>query len=124
MNKCRYGAAAVEFAVVAPIFIALLMGVLEYGRAVQVKQVLTNASREGARVLTLQESTVETAREKVVVYLNSGGYDGSAAVIIPTIEGELARVNVTMPFARVSWMPPFVITQVTAETVMRRETIQ
>ncbi|HRX81016.1 MAG TPA: TadE/TadG family type IV pilus assembly protein, partial [Pirellulaceae bacterium] len=36
------GAAAVEFAVVAPIFVLLLFGMIEYGRMVMVQQMLTN----------------------------------------------------------------------------------
>lgn len=43
------GAAAVEFAAVAPIFVLLLFGMLEFGRMVMVQQILTNATREGAR---------------------------------------------------------------------------
>ncbi len=97
---------------------------LEYGRAMQVKQVLTNASREGARVYALQGSTSATAQEKVVTYLNTFGLDGSAAVVTPTMEGGAARVHVKVPFALVSWMPPFVVSQVEAETVMRRESVQ
>ncbi len=88
------------------------------------KQVLVNASREGARVYALQGSTAATAQEQVVTYLNTGGLDGSAAIVTPTIEGEAARVNVKIPFARVSWMPPVYIQQVEAETVMRRESVQ
>jgi len=124
MKKRHCGSAAVEFAVVSPLFIALLVGMIEYGRAVQVKAVLTNASREGARILALQESTVETACEKVRGYLNTGGLDARAVEIVPTIEGEIARVRVKVPFAHVAWMPPFYIRRVEAETVMRRETIQ
>ncbi len=39
-----------EFAVVAPVFLLLVFGMIEYGRMVMVQQVITNASREGARV--------------------------------------------------------------------------
>ena len=49
-RKNRLAAAAVEFAVVAPVFLLLVFGMIEYGRMVMVYQILTNASREGARV--------------------------------------------------------------------------
>ena len=42
------GVAAVEFALVAPLFLLFLFGMIEFGRMVMVQQVLTNASREGA----------------------------------------------------------------------------
>ncbi len=43
------GAAAVEFAVIAMIFLVLVAGALDFGHAWFMKQVITNASREGAR---------------------------------------------------------------------------
>ncbi|MGB6041722.1 MAG: TadE family protein, partial [Pirellulales bacterium] len=48
-RKKRRGVAAVEFALVAPLFVLMVMGMIEVGRAIMVQQVLTNASREGAR---------------------------------------------------------------------------
>lgn len=43
------GGAAVEFAVVLPLLVLILFGIVEYGFIFYNKQVLTNASREGAR---------------------------------------------------------------------------
>lgn len=43
------GAAAVEFALVLPILIALVLGIVEFSLALYDKAVVTNASREGAR---------------------------------------------------------------------------
>jgi Flp pilus assembly protein TadG len=45
----RRGAAAVEAALVLPVVITFLFGILEYGRYVMMLQILTNAAREGAR---------------------------------------------------------------------------
>lgn len=43
------GAAAVEFALLLPVLMAMLMGTLEIGMMLYNKAVLTNATREGAR---------------------------------------------------------------------------
>lgn len=43
------GAVAVELAIVGTLFILLFAGVLDFGHAWYMKQVITNASREGAR---------------------------------------------------------------------------
>jgi Flp pilus assembly protein TadG len=52
------GAAAVEFAVIGTLFILLLAGVLDFGHAWYMKQIITNASREGARYgITYQTNT-------------------------------------------------------------------
>ncbi len=47
--KDRKGVAAIEFAIVLPLLIFLIFGAIEFGLFFYNKQVLTNASREGAR---------------------------------------------------------------------------
>ena len=48
--RSRGAAAAVEFALVLPVLVTLMVGLWEVGRIIQVQQVLSNAAREGARV--------------------------------------------------------------------------
>jgi hypothetical protein len=43
------GQALAEFALVVPLFMVMLVGVFEFGRAIYYTQVVTNAAREGAR---------------------------------------------------------------------------
>lgn len=47
-KRRRRGASAVEAALVLPVVVLLLFGILEYGRYMMTLQVLTNAAREGA----------------------------------------------------------------------------
>lgn len=47
-NK-KSGAAAVEFALVLPILLVITVGTIEFGLLLYNQQVITNASREGAR---------------------------------------------------------------------------
>ncbi len=47
------GAAAVELALVLPILLLLLMGIVEFGQAYYTKIALTAAARDGARALAL-----------------------------------------------------------------------
>jgi Flp pilus assembly protein TadG len=44
---------AVEFALLAPVLILLLFGITEFGRAYNVQISLSNAAREGARVMAV-----------------------------------------------------------------------
>jgi Flp pilus assembly protein TadG len=44
------GAAAVEFGLILPVVLLILFGTIEFGRAWNVRQTLTDAAREGARV--------------------------------------------------------------------------
>ena len=43
------GGVSVEFAVIGTVFILLVCGILDFGHAWYMKQIVTNASREGAR---------------------------------------------------------------------------
>ena len=53
----RRGAAVTEFAIVAPVFFMMVIGFIEFGRALMVQQVLINASRVGARMATTTGAT-------------------------------------------------------------------
>jgi hypothetical protein len=56
------GAAMVEFAIVLPLLLILVFGVIEFGVMFYNKAVITNASREGARagITGLTNSKIET----------------------------------------------------------------
>jgi Flp pilus assembly protein TadG len=48
------GATVVEFALIVPLLIVLVLGIAEFGRAFQVSGTLSAAAREGVRVMALQ----------------------------------------------------------------------
>ena len=47
------GAVAVEFALLAPVLVLLLLGIMEFGRAYNVQVSLSSAAREGVRVMAI-----------------------------------------------------------------------
>ena len=49
----RRGQATVELALVTPLLMIIVIGIFEFGRAWNQKQVITNAARDGARVAAL-----------------------------------------------------------------------
>ncbi len=127
------GAAAVEFAVVAPIFVLLLFGMIEYGRMVMVQQMLTNATREGARRACLDGTTVSEVKTTVQSYLTSGNITVNTGEITvspdPTTAsfGDPVTVSLSIPFSRVSWLPaPMFLgnANMSTSSVMRRESAQ
>lgn len=66
-RRSQRGASAVEFALVLPILIVLLFGIVEFGLLMYNKAVITNASREGARAgIVFSPRPDETAIKKVV----------------------------------------------------------
>ena len=52
------GAAAVEFAMVMPLLLALLLGIMQWGYVFFVQINMTNAAREGARELAVGSATI------------------------------------------------------------------
>jgi Flp pilus assembly protein TadG len=65
----RTAASVVEFAVVAPVLLLFLFGLLEYSRLMFTIQMLNNAAREGARYAVVNVGTVTTAN--VQDYVNN-----------------------------------------------------
>src|SRR5437868_787860 len=110
-QSCRRGAAVVEFAIVAPVFLIMITGIMELGRAIVVRQLLTDASREGARIggydTTTSTSTVTTA---VNSYLSNVGISGATTTVSPNPpslanDGQSVSVTVSIPFTNVSYLP-------------------
>ncbi len=126
----RRGAAAVEFAIVAPVFFLLIFGMIEYGRLVMVQQLLTNAAREGARRGVLDGSTTSEVSTAVTNYLAGASVNGATVTVTPNPPssagfGEPVTVAVSIGFNRVSWLPsPMFLggRTLTASATMRRET--
>jgi len=129
-RRNRRAAAAVEFAVIAPVFLLLVFGMIEYGRMVMVYQVLTNASREGARAAVLDGATATSVTSAVNSYLSAALVTGATVTVAPNPPanaqyGDPVTVTVSIPFSQVSWLPsPMYLGSQTlsSATVMRRET--
>jgi len=64
------GVAAVEFAICLPILMLLAFGSIEFGLMFYNKQVITNASREGARAGITGEMTDDEIKNIVLTYCN------------------------------------------------------
>lgn len=128
-KKKRRGAAAVEFAIVAPVFLLMIFGLIEFGRLVMVQQVITNASREGARTGVLDGATTSNVQTVVENYLQTAAISGATVTVTPNPPssagfGQPVTVNVAIGFDNVSWMPsPFFLKDatLTSTSVMRRE---
>jgi Flp pilus assembly protein TadG len=121
-RRARRGAAVVEFAVVAPVFVLLVFGMIEYGRMVMVQQMLTNGSREGARRAVLEQSTADEVRTVVEDYLSGSSISGATVDVDPDDLsslgfGDPVTVSVSVPFSQVSWVPtPWFLGKTTLNT--------
>ncbi len=68
--KKNSGASAVEFAIVLPLLVLLIFGIIELSLALYDKAMITNASREGARVGIVYRVPAVTAAEITSVVNN------------------------------------------------------
>ncbi len=105
----RSGVAVVEFAIVAPVFVLFVMGMIEVAHGLMVQEVITNAAREGARTAVVESSTASTVTAAVQAYLTAANIPASAATISVTIPAvrynNSATVTVSVPYTKVSWVP-------------------
>jgi Flp pilus assembly protein TadG len=67
--SCRddTGAAALEFAIVLPLLLALVLGVFEFGRAWNIHQTITDTAREGARRAVVRDGANKEAVVAAVI---------------------------------------------------------
>ena len=127
-KAARHGAAATEFAIVAPVFFLMVIGFLEFGRAMMVQQVLINASRVGAREAVTTAATAAEVQSTVEQYTAGMAVPGVIVAISPdpgaAEPGDPVTVTTSVAFSAVSWMTsPWFLgdTTLTASSQMRKE---
>ena len=124
----RRGVAVTEFAIVAPIFFLMVIGFIEFGRALMVQQVLVNASRVGARQAITTTGTTAAVQSAVTTYTSGVAVPGVQCTVSPNpasaAPGTLITVKTSVAFNQVSWMPsPWFLGDktLTSSSVMRKE---
>jgi Flp pilus assembly protein TadG len=78
-RRRRRGQGLVEFALVAPIFLLILMAVFDFGRGIFIYTSITNAAREGARLAIVNQDpnlVLQRMRSQSAVAESNNG-DGS-----------------------------------------------
>lgn len=128
-RRRRTGAAAVEFALIAPLMILFTFGLIEIGRLMLVKESATQATREGARLaIRPNAETTEVVQrveeELALMSVDQANIDIDPASLDLATPGTYVTVKVSIPTESVSWIPGFFSFQapyIEAQSVMRRE---
>lgn len=120
IRQDQHGASAVEFAIVLPILVLFLFGIIQFGLAFARTQGMEAAAREGARLASIGRTVtydmVETAvldtrvpfirPEHIVVEVDGTAGSGATwcndaedpvAVTVYVVEGERDRYAITIP---------------------------
>jgi Flp pilus assembly protein TadG len=88
------GAELVEFAIVLPVMLLIVMAIVDFGFMFQRYVVLTNAAMEGARVAVLPGYSTTDVQDRVRAYAAGGGIAGN---VTPTV------VDVSLPAPTGTW---------------------
>ncbi|HET6413646.1 MAG TPA: TadE family protein [Anaeromyxobacter sp.] len=130
------GTAAVEFALVLPLLLMLVLGAIDWGWYFFIREVATNAAREGARVGSVNAvddaGAAADALAAANAYLTNLGLtagtvtDSTPTVVVGTSTIATVRVVVTYPVGSLTGftLPGFaslVPASITAVAQMRRE---
>ena len=106
----RKGQALAEFAIILPVLFMLIAGIIEFGRAWNIKQAVTDAAREGARYTVVQDSTITDTADvaaKIRQRLALAGITTSTITITPVadfrVTGQPMTVDVSTTY-RMAWV--------------------
>ena len=66
------GAELIEFALVLPMLLLVVLGIAEFGFMFQRYEVITNAAREGARIAVLPGYSTADVQNRVAAYVTQG----------------------------------------------------
>jgi Flp pilus assembly protein TadG len=127
------GTATVEFALVLPVILTLMLGTWEVGRMVEVQQILNNAVREGGRHAATGQYTNAQVQKVVLNYLSMAGLTttGATATVsdltnpgfdaTAAVELDQLQIGVTIPFTNVRWAAATLVTN--SSTVLSASSI-
>jgi Flp pilus assembly protein TadG len=93
------GAAAVEFALVVPLLIALIAGIAEFGQVYHRQTTLSGSAREAVRILALKNDPVAARAAARSVAAPLVLTDGQIAIVAcPSTAGSSANAVVTITY--------------------------
>ena len=135
----------VEFALLLPVLIMSVFATIDFGRAIMVMQLLTHASRVGARTGVLPGNGYDQIKSAVNTSLTSAGITSapdptvsvqpygtstwvaasSSTDLVKTANpGDAIKVSVSVPYGNVSWISGIFLsstTNLTSGAVMGKE---
>ena len=92
------GAAVVEFALILPLLLLVLFGIIDFGRALNNQITLTQAAREGVRVASLRVTSTTPEAQALL----AAGFRATPTVTVTVtpcgVSGSNARVVVARDF--------------------------
>jgi len=125
VRRKRTAAAAVEFAIVAPIFFVLVIGSLEFGRLNIIRHTADQAAYEAARHAMVPGATAAEARQQANRMLRIVGTRGARVDVDPAVLGpdvDEITVTIDVPMNQNGWITPRFTRTTTIHAVSRLKT--
>jgi Flp pilus assembly protein TadG len=128
--RSERGAELIEFAIVVPILLLLIAGIIDFGMMFRTYEAVTNAAREGARVGVLPGYAPVDVQSRVDAYLAASGLTGphtTSVVNIPvattagTFTARAVTLNYTYQFVVLGGFGNLGTITLNAQSVMRTE---
>lgn len=106
----RSGAALVEMAVVFPLLLMMILGMVEMARLGMVAQLLSTAAREGCRVAVIQGKTQADVQARINSVLAGSKINVGTVTPAPSNwatapAGTAVTVSLSVPYGSVTWLP-------------------
>ena len=126
LRRDTRGAALLEMALTLPMMLLVSIGIVEFGRAYQTWQVLTNAAREGARIAVLPGTDDTSVTNRVKTYMSDGQLSNSASATVLITRDNMINIGAgTASASRVTVNYPFtfMVLQPVAKLVVTNSTL-
>jgi Flp pilus assembly protein TadG len=124
-DPARRGQSLVEFALVLPVFLLLLIGIAEFGRAWMTRNILTGAAREAVRIAAVQGNTASALSRANAILASAGISGASVNVFDDGAPYGSCQVTVTynFPITVAGFLPGFggSVFPLSSSTTMRKE---
>jgi Flp pilus assembly protein TadG len=113
------GAVAVEFAIVAPLLVMLLLGIMEFSRVYNAQASLSAAAREGVRVMAISglQAPARTAAKNAAMSLKPGlkdtdiNFGAACPSTVPTGTSPQMTITITYSLSTMTGIAgPFTLT--------------
>jgi Flp pilus assembly pilin Flp len=119
LARSERGAALVEFAVVVPLFLVMIFGIMEAGWMFSQQVEMTNATREGARLAVVDFGTGE---EVITETCSRANLSGAGTTFKITINADSVTVEAAKTYTSLTgFIDAFVDLPMSSSTEMRTE---
>jgi hypothetical protein len=108
----RHGSSALEFALIAPVLLTLMTGIMDYSWYMTQRSAVVFATQDGARGAVIAGSTgtpIPVGVARVKAGLTQAGFDSSLATVTVTTTGQVGEpviVTTVVPFKKLVGLVP------------------